>query len=431
MKIFKLVSILLILIISSLSVSCTTNVEPIDPAVLNPNINPNAPVAGAFKVDFSDQTYTTTDATAVITGTTITIAALNTSGKNFTINLTGIAPGNYSTIDKVSILYKKQVSDIFGYVSSNSLGSTATVSVTSINDVTRRIKGTFKFIGNWNDPSNTTPPVGIQFTNGTFDVPFTTPNVPTNVTFFKVDFNGQTFNTNTTTAILTNGQIIINASKGLNQQETFSIALKGNRLGDFTSVDDVINYVVANPDDYGYVNYTSTLTTNTGKVTITQIDTVNKTISGTFNYMGNWSDFSNLNPPAPIEFTNGSFKIPYTESVVSSDTFFAKVNEVEFVESFIATALVTVNNVDVISINATNSVDDRISISIDDTFTVGNTYSAVNEAKCSLKEDGVVSFANAGTVKILSKTNTKISGIFSFTTASGRTVTEGTFDVGY
>jgi hypothetical protein len=192
MKVLKLVLMVVVIVVSLLSISCTTNVEPLDPAVLNPNINPNLPTEAIFKVDFSNQTYTTTIASAVISETTITIGALDASGKNFTINLTGTTIGDYATTDQVAILYKKQVSDIFGFVSLNTLGSTANVNVASINNITKRIKGTFKFIGKWNDGANATPPAAIQFINGSFDIPFTTTTVPINAGSFQVDIDGQT-----------------------------------------------------------------------------------------------------------------------------------------------------------------------------------------------------------------------------------------------
>lgn len=432
MKRIKLVLVLLVTISAMLSVSCTTNIEPIDPAVLNPNIDPNALGKGAFKVDFGDKTFTTTETSAVISATSITIGAVKSStGENFSIVLNGITPGEYSTTDKVAVLYKEKVADVFGYLSQNTLGSTATVNVTSIDNATKRIKGTFKFIGNWNDPANTTPPAAIQFTNGTFDLPFTT-DVPNPVSsFFKVDFNGQTFNATTTVAIITEGTIIINGVKDSNG-ENFALILNGSTTGVYNTADDLFTYSTSSTAEYGYSNFSDLPSENSGLVTITSIDQVNKTISGTFNFKGFWSDFLNTNPPAPIEFTNGSFTVPYTGSFPSTtDTFFAKVDGLEFVESFIATGFASVGTNDVISVNANNIADDRISISINDTFTVGNAYSAVNEAQCSLKEDGVVSYANLGTVTIVSKTATRISGTFSFTTISGKTITEGAFDVEY
>lgn len=430
MKRIKLVLVLLVIISAMLSVSCTTNIEPIDPAVLNPNIDPNG--LGAFKVDFGDKTFTTTETKAVINATSITIGAVKSStGENFSIVLNGITSGEYSTTDKVTLLYKEKVADIFGYLSQNTLGSTATVSVTSIDNATKRIKGTFKFIGNWNDPADTTPPTAIQFTSGTFDLPFTT-DVPNPVdSFFKVDFNGQTFNATTKTAVITNGSIIIGAMRGTNG-ESFSIALNGATTGVYNSADDVITYTPSDVSQYNYINFTSLPSTNTGSVTITSINETNHTISGTFSFVGYWSDFTDTNPPSPIGFEVGSFTVPYTNSLPSTtDTFFAKVDGLEFVESYIATGFATVGTEDVISVNATNIADDRISISINDAYTVGNSYSAVAEAKCSLKEDGLVSNASLGTVTIVSKTATRISGTFSFTTISGKTITEGAFDVEY
>lgn len=335
MKVLKIVSVLLVMVVSVLSVSCTTNVEPIDPAVLNPNIDPNAPVEGAFKVDFGDQTYSTTSASAIIKANSITIGALKSAtGENFTINLTGITLGEYSTTEKVTVLYKEEVASVFGYLSQNTLGSTATVNVTSINNATRRIKGTFKFIGNWNDPTNATPPAAIQFTNGTFDLPFTTPDALSS-SFFKVDFNGQTFNATTKTAEIGNGKIVIAGIRGANS-ETVGITIQGTTPGTYTTA-SIMGYSDNTMLDYEYasVKLEGTSLVSTASVTISSINTTTKIITGTFNFIGHWSDFSDATPPTPIEFTNGSFSIPYTDATIDPNplngTFTATVDGEQYV----------------------------------------------------------------------------------------------------
>ena len=342
MKVLKVVSVLFVMIVSLLSIACTTNVEPIDPAVLNPNIDPNAPVEGTFKVDFEDQTFSTLSASALIAPNSITIGALKAStGENFTITLTGVTLGEYSTTDQVSILYKEEKAGVFGYLSKNTIGSTATVNITSINNATRRIKGTFKFIGNWNDPTNTTPPAAIQFTNGTFDVPFTTPDAPS-TSFFKVDFNGQTFNAITKTAVIGNGKIEIAGIRGTNS-ETVGITIQGTAAGTYTTT-SVMGYSDNTMVDHAYSSLKlegSTLVNN-ATVIITNINTTTKIITGTFNFIGYWSDFSNTTPPTPIDFTNGSFSLPYTDAVVNPNpvngSFTANIDG----QSFVANEIIAV-----------------------------------------------------------------------------------------
>lgn len=334
MKRLKIVLVLLVTISAMLSVSCTTNIEPIDPAVLNPITDPNVPADGAFKVDFGDKTFTTTEISAVISATSITIGAVkSSSGENFSIVLTGITPGEYSTTDKVTVLYKEKVADIFGYLSQNTLGSTATVNVTSIDNASKRIKGTFKFIGNWNDPADTTPPTAIQFTNGTFDLPFTTDVLNPTSSFFKVDFNGQTFNATNKTAVIGNGKIEIAGVRGANS-ESVGFVLQGTTTGTYTT-GAVVAYTenAANVYTFASIKVEGASVVNTATVTITNINTTTKIITGTFNFVGHWSDLSNPMPPNPIDFTNGSFSLPYTDATTNpvNGSFKVDIDGVPFV----------------------------------------------------------------------------------------------------
>lgn len=333
MKVIKFAAVFLMMVVSLMSVSCTSSVEPIDPAVLNPNIDLNTPVAGAFKVDFNDQTFTSTTAGAVITGTKITIAALNsTTGENFTINLTGITTGEYSTTDKVSVLYKEAVSDSFGFLSQITIGSTATVKVTSINNATKRIKGTFKFIGNWNDPTNATPPAAIQFLNGTFDLPFTTTVVPVDVASFTVDIDGVQFLANTIEAkktalkdAITNDPII-DPNTGLpiyiysirsvsNQTKVVSITFyeSTDNLHNIPSDGTSVNYI---PDPLNPLVSFSAIDVadeNIGNITITSNDMINKIISGTFVCKVSILDFTTGEISSSKQLTSGVFtNVTYT-----------------------------------------------------------------------------------------------------------------------
>jgi hypothetical protein len=330
MKVLKVVSVLFVMIVSLLSVACTTNVEPIDPAVLNPNIDPNAPVEGTFKVDFEDQTFSTISASALITPNSITIGALKAStGENFTINLTGVTLGEYSTTDQVSILYKEETAGVFGYLSKNTIGSTATVNITSINNATRRIKGTFKFIGNWNDPTNATPPAAIQFTNGTFDVPFTTPDVSVNTASFKVDIDGVPFEATSVTAVksysfdpITNEPVL---DPNTNQQ-IFSYSIIGTynqtslvSLSIFESTEISSHDMPGNGAQIQYMpNQLDPMTTfsshdNVGNITISSNDAVNKIMSGTFYCKVHIYDMLTGNISSSKQLTNGVFtNVTYT-----------------------------------------------------------------------------------------------------------------------
>ena len=439
MKRLKIVLVLLVTISAMLSVSCTTNIEPIDPAVLNPVTDPNVPADGAFKVDFADKTFTTTETSAIISATSITIGAVkSSSGENFSIILTGVTSGEYSTTDKVTVLYKEKVADIFGYLSQNTLGSTATVNVTSIDNATKRIKGTFKFIGNWNNPADTTPPTALQFTNGTFDLPFTTgvPNPASS--FFKVDFNGQTFNATTKTAVIGNGKIEIAGVRGANS-ETVGIIIQGVSTGTYTTT-SAMGYSDNTTADYAFASLKleGSSLVSTASVTITNINTTTKIITGTFNFIGHWSDFSNTNPPAPIEFTNGSFSLPYTDATTDPNplngTFTATVEG----QSFVANEIIAVRKTiiqpgipDVISYNIAGLLNEGLtskSITIQFFPKGTNSYLIPEEGLISYIPNALTQevysptnianpFENTGVLNITSEdiTNKKISGTFSCT----------------
>jgi PBP1b-binding outer membrane lipoprotein LpoB len=133
-----------------------------------------------------------------------------------------------------------------------------------------------------------------------------TPSLPIS---FKVSFSGKTYTTSLASAVFIDGNIIINAFRG-DELESFSMDIMGNTVGDYPTNENEIAYrasvtaplfVSVNPADE---------VSDTGKITITSINTVNKRISGTFNFTGYSNDGS---VTSTKEFTNGVFtNIPYT-----------------------------------------------------------------------------------------------------------------------
>ncbi|MDR6967451.1 hypothetical protein J2X31_001462 [Flavobacterium arsenatis] len=143
---------------------------------------------------------------------------------------------------------------------------------------------------------------------------------PQSSTFFKVDFSGQTFQANTTVAYVSSGNILISGVKSTGQ--TVSIALDGATVGTYDTDNHIISYNPSPNSEYDYVNFNELPDGNyvsNGSVVITAINTTAKTISGTFKFTGYWSDFTDENPPSPIEFTNGSFTIPYVSQMDNPD----------------------------------------------------------------------------------------------------------------
>ena len=126
---------------------------------------------------------------------------------------------------------------------------------------------------------------------------------------FNVGFSGQTLSANNVSAVISNGEISINAIKGANN-ESFSFAIAGNSIGTYPTNTSVILYTTGeNQPIYSSINPADALT-NTGQIKITSINTVNKRISGSFEFTGYHKDGLITYTK---EFTNGTFKnVPYT-----------------------------------------------------------------------------------------------------------------------
>ena len=126
---------------------------------------------------------------------------------------------------------------------------------------------------------------------------------------FKVGFSAQTLAANKVNAVISNGEITINAVND-SGNESFSFSIAGNEVGTYPTNTSVILYTTGeNQPIYSSVNPADALT-NTGQIIITSINTVNKRISGSFAYTGYYSEGLITYTK---EFTNGTFKnVTYT-----------------------------------------------------------------------------------------------------------------------
>lgn len=252
-------------------------------------------------------------------------------------------------------------------------------------------------------------------------------------TFFKADFSGATWNADNVTVVFSGNQFLLNATKGVGG-EGFNFILDNNTPGnylahlnhvDFTPANSMFGYWGVNPDDFNE---------NTGSVTITSVNTVNQTVSGIFSFKGYWSD-TTVSNILPIVFTNGVFNnLPYTIANPANNSFFAKVDGVEFVDTSIN--VTTTNNI--IGISATNDTAQNITIGINDDATVGvHTITGnvgTDVVQAFYKPTGAPLQAFSGSVNITSKTATHITGTFNFTSSNGAAtfqITQGQFDVEY
>lgn len=254
---------------------------------------------------------------------------------------------------------------------------------------------------------------------------------------FKADFDGGTYTTSTTTAYIAGNTIIINALR--TQGDSFSIMLEGDSEGTYEANDNLIGYQPANSEFAFVGTHPTDANANTGTIIITEIDTANQTISGTFSFTGYWSDYTAT--VAPKQFTNGVFTdLPYITENPSEDTFFARVDGIDFEETVIATAETTINNLDFLSVAAQNAAQQSITVSVRPTLTVGeylitgNPTLDVVQVNYKPNASAMGTAAQSGFVTIVEKTPTRIKGTFGGTvTIEGITyqITTGTFDVAY
>lgn len=171
-----------------------------------------------------------------------------------------------------------------------------------------------------------------------------------------------------------------------------------------------------------------------GSVTITEIDEVNKTVSGNFH-----SKVKNFNDGSTTEITTGSFtKVPYSTEVAMSKVT-AKIDGVQF-NSHIA---VSARAAGTLVLNGqTLGGQQIITISIPENTTVG-TYElgelAFSDYYTTYTINAQVYTSLSGTLKITThnKTTKLIEGTFNFNAErfgfedSNISVTEGTFSITY
>jgi hypothetical protein len=259
------------------------------------------------------------------------------------------------------------------------------------------------------------------------------PNNPLNG-IFKADFDGQTFTTSNVQCIFANGILVLDATR-LPQDDSFSFVMDQVAVGTFAAKDHLITYQPAGTE-YGY--WTQNLNNpseDLGSVVITNINTVDKKISGTFTFKGYWSNTS-VNLPSKT-FTNGSFtNIPYSTDLPPEDTFSANLNGAVFTNPTIAVSEVTVGTQTFISIAGLRT-NDRINVNILETTGVGNypitgANTDVVQGFYSITSPVYSQRANLGLVTITEKTATRIKGTFNFTTPNTPIpyiITSGNFDV--
>ena len=257
---------------------------------------------------------------------------------------------------------------------------------------------------------------------------------------FKVDFNGQTWVSASTQAVLSDNTIQIIGLK--TDGSAFEVSSDNATVGTYPANQNLLIYNPA-ASQFGYVSINfQDPNEDTGSITITNIDTVNKKISGTFTFKGYWT---NTDEPGvvPINFTNGTFtNIAYTtlneNPNPTTDTFFANVDGSEFVENNIDVAEVIASGYpDSYSIVGSKNNGDNIGLRFSKTLPVG-TYAFDGPFNQDLAStcifNNLLYTSETGSFKITSKTATRIKGTFNiivnnFSTSDTKIISEGSFDV--
>tara|TARA_R110002050_G_scaffold233063_1_gene368725 strand:+ start:8019 stop:8942 length:924 start_codon:yes stop_codon:yes gene_type:complete len=261
---------------------------------------------------------------------------------------------------------------------------------------------------------------------------------------FKVDFDNKTYKADIVSATILDNVINISGLRSASQDaviiSVFTTTTGTYPLGITQNSVETNSVTYADPGTGNVWPSVKDFTTKQGEVTITEIDEVNKTISGIFYFTGyNVSQESK-------EFTKGVFnKIPYATNVPTSNngnTFFAKVDGVEFLEEGIGGALLSIPGTpSIITISATKTSLETISISVnaditDGTYEFSSFDPPLGQYNLSLT-DGVVSDSGTLTITSHDTFNKRIIGTFSFKassilgTGSSYEITEGSFDVTY
>lgn len=265
------------------------------------------------------------------------------------------------------------------------------------------------------------------------------PSNPTNPTGgnFKVSIDGVNYIATQTTVYISGSTIQIGATRA--QGDSFGILLNGTTVGTYQAHENIIAYSPAG-SEYGYWGINpAEPDAITGTVKITNINLVAKTISGTFSYTGYWSDADATGIP-PKSFTNGVFtNLPYVTENPTDDTFFAKVNGVDFDQNDLLVFTIGAGTDEFIAIGAANIQGAEMTVAVRSSIGLGThpiTGSDLDNAQLSYAAPGDASQtrAMAGSVTVQEKTDTTIKGVFSgAVTIAGTTyvITAGSFDVEY
>ena len=244
---------------------------------------------------------------------------------------------------------------------------------------------------------------------------------------FHVEKDGELFTAVSTSATIINGGIAVGGVNAAGEAVGFVVTdveegIYENAMQFYTTADQV-EYINANPETVEVE----------GSVTITEINTQNHTISGTFHFKA-WAEVEG----EPIEFTNGVFEdIPYTGDIdptpVGDEYFKAKI-EGDLTNFSLINAVQLGEQIAIVGATAGESIDIRVPADIEPgTYEISEDFD--NEIHATYMSLGEMNgyFGINGTVIITSVDDTAIEGTFEFVgeDLDGNTIqiTDGEFNV--
>ena len=261
---------------------------------------------------------------------------------------------------------------------------------------------------------------------------------------FTVDFNGQTYVATQSAAIYNEGMLSVNGVRisGSNI-ESISFVLINPVEGQTYTGDDILMAYTPSMSMFQYTNINLDEEVPSGSITITDIDLLNQTVSGTFSFTGWWSN--DEEDVEPIEFTNGAFtNVSYTSGMPpgsggEEDEFTASLDGTDYPIANIGVGVADAGAGETISINGFDTSNNKVVLTIDASLTpgtyqiTGNMLEDVVGARYVTVSPESMYMATTGSIVINSKTEERIAGTYSFSATNGTDVVNftGTYDVDY
>lgn len=299
--------------------SCSTDIEPyeggIPPTNQNGNNNPSA--TSTFKADFDGQTFTANSTQAIVNSDYISITGTKSTGEFFQITIPAVAVGTYNMDSPTTaampfgLLYSTGSGNVPYLATDDQTGpfasfpnyvDTSEIVISSIDQVNKRIVGTFKFTGARFVGTSGTSIETKVFTNGVFNLPFTNDVPAPTGNSFTAKLNGTNFVPTNISGIKSSGMISLIGRRG--NVENIGVVVQDNITAGTT-----VNFTSFSSDARGQYVLNSTpqgVFGGDGSVTITFHDPTAKRIKGTFNF-----EATSFFDPAVFDITEGTFDITY------------------------------------------------------------------------------------------------------------------------